>query len=202
MNILPTFQPIYEAKRYALPAFRTDETYYFATLDIASHFRMAESNYITDQYFRLADNKINCFATIMFENLRFGFMHYHIPTEEQSFFIEKYPELAQPINQIHYIYTADAYRRQGLASAMLDWIIQDMTAKGFCYLWLRCEINPKIYYDKGFVPFETALAENCLQFEEFKKDYIQKAGDWDRLNYAFGELRLVKKLNCRRDTLE
>ena len=195
MDILPTFKPRYKAKRYALPAFRTDETYHFATPDIAYHFRMAESEYITDQYFHLSDNKIDCFATIMFENLRLGFMHYHIPTDELSFFIKKYPELAQQTSQIHYIYTADAYRRQGLARAMLDLIIQDRAAKGFSYLWLRCEINPKIYYDKGFVPFETALAENCLQFEEFKKDYIQKVGDWDRLNYAFGELRLVKKLN-------
>ena len=195
MDILPTFKPRYNAKRYALPAFRTDETYYFATPDIASHFRMAESAYITEQYLHLADNKIDCFATIMFEDLKFGFMQYHIPTNELSFFIEKYPELAQPINQIHYIYTADAYRRQGLASNMLDWIIQDRAAKGFSYLWLRCEINPKIYYAKGFVPFETALAENCLQFEAFKQDYSQKVGDWDRLNYAFGELRLVKKLN-------
>ena len=91
--------------------------------------------------------------------------------------------------------SASVSASQGLASAMLDWIIQDMAAKGFSYLWLRCEIDPKIYFAKGFVPFTTALEENCLQFEEFKKDYSEKVGDWDRVNYAFGELRLVRKLN-------
>lgn len=186
----------YQISIHALPAaLQQDTVYYYATPDIAYHAHMAESEYITDMYLHRADKKIDSFATIMFENLSLGFMHYHIPQAEHTFFIDKYPEIAQATNQIHYLYTALPYRQQGLAHNLLDFIIQDMATRGFTYLWLRCEIDPKIYFANGFMPFTRALEENCTHFEMFKQDYEQKVGAWERLNHAFGELRLVKKLS-------
>lgn len=167
----------------------------FATDDIAASFKLAKSKDKTDYYFCGAPHQIYGFATMMYEGLTCGFMHYHLPSEYHAYFIDKYPELAQPVNQIHYIYTDENHRRQGVASALLDYISLDMQAKSFRYIWLRCEIDPKLYYSKGFLTFSEALqAIYGNHFDAFVKDYEDKVQKWGRLNRSFGELRLVKIL--------
>lgn len=164
----------------------------FATEDIAYNFRLAQSDSVTDYYFYGTPQKIYSFATMMYEGLSYGFMHYHIPQEHHAYFLEKYPELAQPTNQIQYLYTGKKYRRKGNANKLLDYILQDMFDKEFEYIWLRCEINPKLYYSKGFLTFTEAIEKTCSRFDDFMRDYEQKIGRSDYLNYRFGELRLVK----------
>jgi GNAT superfamily N-acetyltransferase len=164
----------------------------FATEDIAYNFELAQSKSITDYYFYGDPQKIQSFATMMYEGLTYGFLHYHIPSEHRAYFLEAYPELAKATNQIHYLYTAKPYRHAGNASKLLDYILQDMAERGFQYVWLRCHITPELYYSKGFLTFTEAIRQICARFDDFMSDYKEKIGAIDNLDRSFGDLRLVK----------
>jgi GNAT superfamily N-acetyltransferase len=125
----------------------------FITDDLVYNFELSRSASVTDYYFYGTPQKIYSFATTMNEGLSYGFMHYHIPLKHHGYFCKKYPEFAQPTNQIHYLYTAKPYRQLGYISQLIDYILKDMSRLGFQYLWLRCEIDPKLYYSKGFLTF-------------------------------------------------
>ncbi len=126
------------------------KTEHFVTNDLAYNYRLSQGAYITDYYFYGTPEKIYAFATIMYQGLTGGFMHYHIADIHHAYFGEKYPALMKANSHIHYIYTALPYRKKGYASTLLSYILQDMLVQGFQYVWLRCEIKPKLYYENGF----------------------------------------------------
>lgn len=163
----------------------------FADADMAFWYRHLQSNHITESYFYGTPEKIYSFSTIMQEDLNCGFMHYHIPKQYHAYFSEKYPELAKPTNQIHYIHTSASHRKKGYGGELLTYILKDMTARGFRYVWLRSDIPPSFYFKRGFLTFTEALKKICPNFEDFMKDYEEKVEKREQLDRHFGELRLV-----------
>jgi predicted acetyltransferase len=174
----------------------------FADSELASWYQHVQSAYITDCCFYGNPEKIYCFATIMYEGLNCGFMHYHIPKQHHAYFSAKYPELAQAVNQIHYIRTANEYRKNGYASQVLTFILNDMTAQGFRFVWLRADISSLFYQAKGFCTFTEALKKICTNFDDFAADYEDKVEKMERLDRHFGDRRLVYICETKRQNDE
>lgn len=166
-------------------------TYDFISNDIAAYYRISNGEHITGYYFYSIEGKICAFSSLMYEGLTLGFMHYHIPLEKHAYFAEKYPELVKPTHQIHYLYTAEAHRKKGYASALFQYVVHDLIAQGFPYIWIRCQITPKFYFDKGFLTFTQALERICPNFETLKQDYETQIGEWALIDRHFGDLRMV-----------
>jgi GNAT superfamily N-acetyltransferase len=163
------------------------EKYEFISEDILGKFREVKSPWITEAYVYLVGNRIASFAVMMKEDLRCGFLHYHIGNEHREYFAENYPALDKKTNQILYIYTDANYRRNGIASRLLDFILNDLLRRNYSYVWLKKETHSRIYEKHGFQDFLKATCEILIDPGRFLREYGQKTG--------YNELSLIKRYN-------
>ncbi len=146
-----------------------------------------------DFYFYIIDEKIVSFCLLMQEDLKCGFLHYHIPNELRDDFALKYPMLNKKTDQIHYLYTAKSYRKQKIASRLLNFVFSDLKTRDFKFVWLICETRSTIYEVLGLKRFTELL--DILQIkDDFLKDYQKIKSGSDDLSRRFGDMRLVKLL--------
>lgn len=80
----------------------------FVTEELAHNYNLAKSEYITDCYFYGSSTKIYTFAKIMHEELKYGFMHYHIPKNHHAYFlIQNWRTNTLPLYRRNLAYVAD-----------------------------------------------------------------------------------------------
>lgn len=171
------------------------EKYEFDSADTKNAFSIGNSPGVTEAYLYLIDKQVASFALMMKEELEFGFLHYHILDEHKADFIKAYPVLDGKTNQVLYIYTAQSRRRTGLASAVLDFLLNDMKKRDYRFVWLRDESGSKIYKNLGFWNFQESIPELLSDPESFFQKYEETTSfDRSRLKDRFGDVRLVKSL--------
>ena len=170
--------------------------YEFVSEEILSKFREVKNRWITETYLYLVNHRIVSFVVMMEENLKCGFLHYHIASEHKEYFIKNYPALDKKINQILYVYTDVNYRRNGLATQLIDFVLKDMFKRNFNYVWLKKETHSQIYEKLGFKNFLKATEEILSNdAEQFFQDYKQRFGyDSVSLIRRYNDIRLVKIL--------
>jgi len=166
----------------------------FVSDDTKSKFKIAMNKWVSDIFVSITDNQIVSFCFLMKEDLECGFLHYHIPNESKYFFIKKYPIIHQKTNQVLYLYTSEKFRKQGIATHLLRFIIEDLKSRDYHFLWLKKETSSNIYYDLEFFNFVDILNLLGVQ-KEFLVDYkkICHLGK-SKLLYGYGDTRLVKNL--------
>ncbi len=170
--------------------------YEFASEDILSRFRQVKSPWITEAYVYLVGNRVASFVVMMAEDLKCGFLHYHIDAEHKEYFIRNYPILNKKTNQILYVYTDVDYRRNGLATRLVDFVLKDMFKRDYSYVWLKKETDSQIYEKLGFKDFLKATNEILSSDSgRFFQDYQQKFGySKFSLIRRYNDIRLVKVL--------
>jgi ribosomal protein S18 acetylase RimI-like enzyme len=167
----------------------------FISDEIRTKYRFLSSDSVTDVYTYLIDNKIVAFLILKAEELKCGFLHYHISHKMRDYFAEEYPQIDQPTNQIYYLYTEESLRRRGIASLLLEYVFDDLKNQGYKSIWLKDESRSCIYYSKGFVNFIEGIRETGIDVTAFLCDYEQKVRENSYLINGHGDTRLVKILN-------
>lgn len=167
----------------------------FSSDEVKSRFTMARNPWVTEVYIYLINNRVVSFLFMMEENLECGFLHYHIAAEHKECLINKYPVLNGKTNQIFYVYTDVAYRRKGIASALLRFVCDDMSQRSYSYIWLKKETASSVYKHVGFENFLSAIQRLFADPDEFISDY-QSALGCDKLSFIkkYNDVRLVKLL--------
>ena len=167
----------------------------FVSKDIEFKFNGTMMKYVSDVYVCKSNNKIISFCLLMKEELECGFLHYHIPSEHRDYFSKKYPNINQKTNQVLYIYTANDFRKKGVASRILEFIVNDLKKRDYKFLWLIKETSSYIYDKMDFVNFLDILSVLKIDEDEFLNDYQKICGySRERLLNFYGNRRLVKVL--------
>jgi len=173
---------------------KTKITNEFIDDDTKSRFYGSLNQWITDIYLYLIENKIVAFSTLMKENLKFGFLDYHIKDEQKEYFINNYPIINQKTNQICYLYVSKNFRNLNIATQLLDFIFTDLKQRAYVYVWLIKETQSNIYNKFDFKSFVKML-ESLQIKKKFLEDYKSKCKhDEEKLNNYYGDQRVVKKL--------
>ncbi len=166
----------------------------FISNDIQSLFKIAMSQWVSDIFIAKIENKVVSFCFLMKEDLECGFLHYHIQDEFKLYFIKKYPMLHQKTNQVLYIYTSENFRKKGIATDLLNFVIQNLKNKNYHFLWLKKETSSNIYDNLDFFNFIEILEVLKIK-ENFLDDYKKICNlNEQKLLQGFGDIRLVKIL--------
>ena len=167
---------------------------HFISADIQSQFKTAMNQWVSDIFIATIENRVVSFCFLMKENLECGFLHYHIPNEFKPYFIKKYPMLHKKTNQVLYIYTSKSFRKKGIATDLLNFVIQDLKSKNYHFLWLKKETSSNIYYNLNFFNFVDILEILKIK-EDFLNDYKNICNlSEQQLLRGFGDIRLVKMI--------
>lgn len=171
-----------------------DGEYNFLSSEIKEKYMQVCRSCGTERYIYTIDGKVVAFANLLNENLLCGFMHYHIPGKYLNFFESKFPVLAQKTNQLHYIYTESTMRCRGIATALLQYILNDLHKAEFRFVWLKKETHSSFYYHLGFCSFLEALNKLSLDFTSFQCEYENYISSMGNIVNRFGDERLIKVL--------
>jgi len=152
------------------------------------------NQWVTSFYLYTINSKIISFCMMMEENLIFGFLHYHVSSQYNNYFINNYSILNQKTSQIYYLYVSTKYRKQNIASELLKFLFYDLRKRDYKFVWLINETISTIYEKFHFVDFSGILKQLNIK-ESFLKDYYLKCGYTENklINY-YGDRRVVKKL--------
>ena len=173
------------------------EKFEFASEKIMSKFRGAKNSWATEAYVYLLDKKIVSFVLMMEEDLKCGFLHYHINEEHKDYFIVNYPVINRKTNQILYVYTEVNFRRKGMASRLVEFVISDMSNRNYSYVWLKKETDSQIYNRLDFQNFIDAMHEIFIDAEAFFREYEKKFGyKKSSLIDRYNDVRLVGRSRC------
>lgn len=87
------------------------------------------------------------------------------------------------------------FRRKGIATKLLKFMIDDLSDRGYEYVWLKKETSSQIYEALGFVNFLEAIYQIDIDTEAIILDFKQKQGcEKKTLITRYGDTRLVKIL--------
>ena len=150
---------------------------------------------VTDFYFYYENHHVIAFVSILKENLKFGFMHYHLPDNARDKFCQSYPEFNQMTEQIHYIYTEPSFRKKGIATNLLNFVENDLKNKGVVYLWLKKETTSNIYKNQGYMDFPSTIEEILINPILFYRElYDSTKINRESIISHHGDCRLVKRI--------
>lgn len=172
------------------------EKYEFFSNNISNKFNEAKSDWISESYLYLVDNEIVAFMVMMKENLRCGFLHYHISDTQKEYFVSKYPTLNRKINQVLYLYTEEIFRNMGIATKLLKFMFYDLSNRGYQYVWLKKETSSRLYEKLGFVNFLEMIYLMNIDSKQFFEDCELKFGhEKTFLVNFYNDKRLVRDIS-------